>query len=79
MRVSLGSSSRVRGTAATEILGWAPPAPFDHGMDRARVGVMLPFRYYTNCSRNSRPTIFAARCRLSIVALPLSGSSRRSI
>jgi hypothetical protein len=24
MRVSLGSSSRIRGTAATEILGWAP-------------------------------------------------------
>src|SRR4029077_11746712 len=32
----------------------------------------------TNCIRNSRPTILAARWRLSMVALPFSGSSRRS-
>jgi hypothetical protein len=33
---------------------------------------------HTSCSLNSRPTTLAARCKLSIVALPLSGSSRRS-
>jgi hypothetical protein len=30
-------------------------------------------RPYTNRSRNSRPTILTARCRLSIVALPVVG------
>ena len=33
---------------------------------------------HTSCIRSSRPTIRAARCKLSMVALPLSGSSRRS-
>jgi hypothetical protein len=37
-----------------------------------------PTSHHTNCILSSRPTMRAARCRLSIVALPLSGSSRRS-